>query len=97
MTKTLGYFRWYNSFSDSTKTLSLCSHLDEEEKELFDVDLRKVDPELNAQIFMYGVGKYYCGLDILPPNDQLRQILKLNSIDYNHDIKFALRSTKNMK
>mgnify|MGYP000985085453 CR=1 FL=1 len=37
MTKTLGYFRWYNSFSDSTKTLSLCSHLDEEEKEAVEV------------------------------------------------------------
>ena len=39
---------------------------------------------------MYGVGKYYFGLDLLPPDDPLQQIVKMNSLEFNHDIKFAL-------
>ena len=41
---------------------------------------------------MYGLGKYYCGLDLLPPSDQLQQILKLNSLENNHDRNFAKRA-----
>ena len=52
---------------------------------------------LHSKQSLYGIGKYYNGLDLLPPNDPLQQILKLNSLDYNHDIKFALKSIKNFK
>ena len=45
---------------------------------------------------MYGIGKYYCGLDLLAPMDPLKQVLKLNSLDFNHDIKFAVKSTANL-
>ena len=69
--------------------------MDAEEAEIFDIDIRNIDNNLHAQTFMYGVGKYYCGLDILPPNDSLKQVLKLNSLDLNHDIKFSLKSTTN--
>ena len=68
-----------------------------EEAELFDIDLRRLDLVLHAKQSMYGVGKYYNGLDLLPPGDPLQQILKLNSLDYNHDIKFAMKSVKNFK
>ena len=97
MTKTIGYFRWHNLIHDTTKLLSLMNYLDPEESEIFDVDLRKLDNALHAKIYMYGIGKYYCGLDILPPMDPLQQVLKLNSLDFNHDIKFALKSTSNFK
>ena len=97
MTKVLGYFRWHNIFSDSTATLSLIGCLSAQEQQIFDLDLRKLDLNAHAQIFMYGVGKYYCGLDLLPPDDPLKQVLKLSAIDYNYDIKFALKSTKNFK
>ena len=69
--------------------------MDAEEAEIFDIDLRNIDHNLHANVFMYGVGKYYCGLDILPPMDPLKQVLKLNSLDLNHDIKFSLKSTTN--
>ena len=46
---------------------------------------------------MYGVGKFYCGLDLLPPDDSLQQILKLNSLESNHDLKFALKSVTHFK
>lgn len=72
MTETLGYFRWHNLIHDTTKLLGLINHLSPEEAEIFDIDLRKVDNPLHAQVYMYGVGKYYCGLDILPPMDPLK-------------------------
>ena len=72
MTDTLGYFRWHNLIHDTTKLLGLINHLSPEEAEIFDVDLRKVDNSLHAQVYTYGVGKYYCGLDILPPMDPLK-------------------------
>ena len=72
MTKTLGYFRWHNLLHDVTKLLGLIRHLDHEESEIFDIDLRRVDNTLHAKVYMYGVGKYYCGLDILPPMDPLK-------------------------
>ena len=46
---------------------------------------------------MYGVGKYYNRLDLIPHNDDLKQVLQLNSLDYNHDIKFALKNTQNFR
>ena len=42
MTKTLGYFRWHNLLHDVTKLLGLIRHLDHEESEIFDIDLRRV-------------------------------------------------------
>lgn len=48
-------------------------------------------------MFMYGVGKFYCGLDLLPPDDPLQQIMKLNGLDSNHDLKFALKSVQNFR
>ena len=72
MTQTIGYFRWHNLIHDTTKLLNLMTYLDPTEAELFDVDLRKLDNGLHAQVYMYGVGKYYCGLDILPPQDPLK-------------------------
>ena len=71
MTQTIGYFRWHNLIHDTTKLLNLMTYLDPVEAEMFDVDLRKLDNALHAQVYMYGVGKYYCGLDILPPQDPL--------------------------
>ena len=79
------------------KLLDLIQYLNPEEAELFDIDLRRLDLVLHAKQSMYGVGKYYNGLDLLPPGDPLQQILKLNSLDYNHDIKFAMKSVKNFK
>ena len=38
---------------------------------------------------MYGVGKFYCGNDLISPIDDLQQILKLNSLDRAHDLRFA--------
>ena len=57
---------------DCTKALDLMTYLDEREAEIFDVDLRKLDNALHAKVYMYGVGKYYCGLDILSPMDPLK-------------------------
>jgi len=51
----------------------------------------------HAKIFMYGVGKYYQGLDLIPHDDDLKQVLQLNSLDYNHDIKFALKCASSYK
>ena len=93
ITETLGYFRWHNLHHDMTKLLGLIQYLSPEEAEIFDIDLRKLNFPLHAKVFMYGVGKYYSGLDILSPMDPLKQVLKLNSLDFNHDIKFALKAT----
>jgi hypothetical protein len=91
------FFRWHNQFHEIKKLLSLMNYLNPEEAELFDVDVRKIDLALHAKQSLYGIGKYYNGLDLLPPNDPLQQILKLNSLDYNHDIKVALNAIKNFK
>lgn len=96
-TKTLGYFRWHNEIHETRNLLGMIRFLSREEADLFDVDIRRIDMRQHAQVFMYGVGKYYCGLDILPPDDPQQQILKLNCIDYNHDIKFALDSVVQFK
>lgn len=75
MTKTIGHFRWHNEKHELNKLLSLISTLSPEEQELFDVDLRKLNQSEHAKIFMYGVGKYYGGLDLIPHDDDLRQVL----------------------
>lgn len=53
-------------------------YLNSEEQELFDIDLRKMDNVMHAYHNIYGVGKYINNLDLLPPNDDLQQILQLN-------------------
>ncbi len=75
MTKTIGHFRWHNELHETKKLHSMVATLSPEEQELFDIDLRKLNMLEHAQIFTYGVGKYYQGLDILPHDDDLKQIL----------------------
>ena len=71
MTETIGYFRWHNLIHDTTKLLGLMTLLDPVEAELFDVDLSKINMDNHAKNYMYGIGKYYNGLDLLPPKDPL--------------------------
>lgn len=72
MTKTIGHFRWHNEFHETKQLHSMVATMSLEEQELFDIDLRKVNWMNHAQIFTYGVGKYYQGLDILPHDDDLK-------------------------
>ena len=51
--------------------LGLIEHLDDEEAELFELDLRKVQNNVHGKLFMYGVGKFYCGNDLISPVDDL--------------------------
>lgn len=90
---TIGYFRWHNQIDRVDNLLGLIKHLDEEEAELFDVDLRHIDNEMSAKTYMYGVGKYYCGLDLISPIEDLQQIVKLNSLSTGHDVRFAMSHT----
>lgn len=68
-TKTLGYFRWKDSIHVTKKLLGMIKYQSSEDVDLFDIDIRKIDMPLHAKVFMYGVGKFYCGLDLLPPSD----------------------------
>jgi len=71
LTTTLGYFRHHNQFCLVDKMLGLIEHLDDEEAELFELDLRKVQNNVHGKLFMYGVGKFYCGNDLISPVDDL--------------------------
>ena len=51
--------------------LGLIDHLDDEEAELFDIGLRTLNSDRHGKIYMYGVGKYYCHLDLVSPLDDL--------------------------
>lgn len=94
---TFGYFRWHNCIHDTTQLLAMMKYLNAEEAELFNIDLRKLDTSKHAQLFAYGVGKHYQGHDILPPDDDLQQILRVNNISFNHDINFARKSLEKIK
>ena len=48
-----------------------------DEKELFDIDIRKLDHEKHALVNAYGIAKYINGQDLLPPDDDLQQIFQL--------------------
>jgi len=66
------FFRRHNQIHDNKKLLSLINYLNPEEAELFDIDIPKIDLILHSKQSLYGVGKYYNGLDLLPPNDPLQ-------------------------
>lgn len=46
---------------------------------------------------MYGVGRFYRGLDLISPLDDMQQILQLNSLNLNQDVKFALNYARKIK
>ena len=71
MIETISYFRWHNEIHETKTLLSLIKFMSPEEADLFDIDLRKIDMDIHAQYFMYGVGKYYQHLDLLPPDAPL--------------------------
>ena len=48
LTTTIGYFRGHNQICLVDKLLGLIEHLDEEEAELFDIDLRHVKSDIHA-------------------------------------------------
>lgn len=87
--KILGYFRWHTQRQSADRLLTLIPLLSVEERDMFDVDFRKLDMVKHAQTYVYGIGRYYCGLDLLPPGHEIQQVLKLNTLDWNHDMKFA--------
>ena len=66
--------------------------MDEEEAELFDLDLRKVNNDKAAKTYMYGVGRYYCELDLISPKDDFQPAFKLSGLNTGHDIRFALKN-----
>lgn len=53
----------------------------------------KIDQTLHSKFNTYGFAKYYNGQDVLPPDDDLQQILQLEMLDYGHDFKFAMKCT----
>lgn len=66
---TLGYFKMHSQIDTIDKLLGLIDHLDEEEAEIFNIDLRKVNNIEHVKLSLYGVGRYYCGLDLVSPLD----------------------------
>lgn len=70
--KTFSYFRYHNQIHDTTKLFQLWQHVDASERELFDFDSRKVDPVLLGRLNMYGVGRFYRGIDLVSPADDLQ-------------------------
>ena len=69
--KTLLHLRSHNHIDRIDNLLGMIQLLDEEEAEIFDLDLRKIDNNKSAKTYMYGVGRYYCGLDLISPSDDM--------------------------
>ena len=70
-TTVIGYFRVKKELPKVDKLLSLIAFLNKEEAELFDIDVRKIDFIHHAKQMMYGTGRYYNKLDLLPPESPL--------------------------
>jgi len=60
------------------------------------VDILKLDTTLHAHNYVYGIGKFFMGLDLLPPHDDLKQIIQLNSFGYCHDLRFAFSKRRSV-
>ena len=94
-TEIIGHFRFKRETHRVDKLLTRHSQLSPEEQELFNIDVRTIDLLYHAKEMMYGTGRFFNNSDLLPPGGSLQQILKLNSLEFNHDVKFALRGIKN--
>ena len=91
-TKPSAYFRWHLQFHTAETLLAQMAFLDPEERVLFNVDVRKLDQDRHAELNMYGVGRFFFGLDLLAPDDNVQQILPLNSMERGDDLKFAMKA-----
>ena len=68
------------------------------------MDMRKVNLNhpSHAKVYMYGIGRFYNGLDLLSPYDDLQQVQRRHMLDYSHDLKFSVtkmlnNSTRDLK
>ena len=92
------FFRWKNQIHDTKKLLSLIQFLSPEEAEIFDIDMRKIDLDLNSRLMYYGIARYYLGNDVLSPIDPLKQVLRLTgNSELWHDANFAIKQTATVR
>ncbi len=94
---TFGFYSEHKQYHDTKKLTDMIPYMDKEQQELFIIDVRKLDIDYHAKLFAYGLGKFYCGHDILPPGDNLQQILQLYDLAPNHDIQFAIQGLKSFE
>ena len=93
----LDHFKLNEWFFETSELLKVNSLMSPGEKDEFFMDIRKIDWADEALKFHYGVVRYFLFQDAQPHDSNMRQIVKINQIQYGHDIMVAMKSYPTLK
>jgi hypothetical protein len=77
--------------------LKVCDSLNENDRNEFLIDLRKIDVGAEGRNYIYGLAKYYMREDIPAIDSGLRQIVQMNQLNFNHDLRFGHQTYSELK
>lgn len=83
------YFRQNSWVYDDKEYISMCDSLNEHDKQEFFIDIRKIDIHKEGRNYQYGLAKFYLHEDIPAIDSGLRQVVQMNQLMFNHDLRFG--------
>lgn len=75
---------------DDKNYLRMCDRLNEHDKREFFIDLRKLDVQAEGSNYIHGLAKYYLQEDIPAIDSGFRQVVQMNQLQFNHDVRFGI-------
>ena len=82
---------------DHEKYYKVCDSLNAFDKEEFFMDMRKIDLSEGGVNYAHGLAKYYLLEDIPALDSGLKQVVQMNQLQFNHDLRFGHRSYKDLQ
>ena len=81
---------------DHEKYYKVCDSLNDFDKEEFFMDTRKIDLTEGGKNYSHGLAKYYLLEDIPALDSGLKQVVQMNQLQFNHDLRFGHCSYKDL-
>jgi len=82
---------------DDRQYCRMCDSLNKHDAEEFLIDMRKIELVGEGKHYVHGLAKYYLLEDIPVINSDLRQIVQMNQLGFNHDLRFSSKTYKELQ
>lgn len=92
------HFFWHNTWRfDDVQYLKVCESLNKTDAEEFFMDMRRIDMTREGKNYSHGLAKYYMLEDIPAINSGFQQVVQMNQLKFDSDIRFGAKRYKELK